>query len=51
LSNFTQLMQNISFSTPDQVYFINYDEMDATQPEGTTIGWGATQVYIESHFI
>ncbi|XP_046655758.1 transmembrane protease serine 9-like [Daphnia pulicaria] len=38
-----QLMQNISFSTPDQVYFINYDEMDATQPEGTTIGWGATQ--------
>ncbi len=39
-------MQNISFSSPDQVYFINYDEMDPTHPEGTTAGWGASQVYI-----
>lgn len=44
-------MQNISFSTPDQVYFINYDEMDATQPEGTTIGWGATQVSRVSFYL
>lgn len=38
-------MQNISFSSPDQVYFINYNEVDASNPEGTTVGWGVTQVH------
>ena len=38
-------MQNISFSSPDQVYFINYNEVDASNPVGTTVGWGASQVY------
>ena len=37
-------MKNITFSTPDGVYLINYNEADQTNPEATVIGWGANQV-------
>ncbi|KZS19572.1 Uncharacterized protein APZ42_014001 [Daphnia magna] len=38
-----QLTNNISYVTPDGVYFINYNEVDLTNPEATIMGWGAYQ--------
>ncbi|XP_059350262.1 coagulation factor IX-like isoform X2 [Daphnia carinata] len=38
-----QLTNNITYVTPNGVYFINYNEVDMTNPEATIMGWGATQ--------
>ncbi|XP_046463177.1 trypsin alpha-like [Daphnia pulex] len=38
-----QLTKNITFSTPNGVYFINYNEVDPNNPEATVMGWGANQ--------
>ncbi|XP_032794809.2 coagulation factor IX isoform X1 [Daphnia magna] len=38
-----QLTNNISYVTPDGVYFINYNEVDLTNPEAIIMGWGAYQ--------
>ncbi|KAI9559774.1 hypothetical protein GHT06_013780 [Daphnia sinensis] len=38
-----QLTKNISFSNRYAVNFINYDEVDMTNPEATVMGWGASQ--------
>ncbi|KAI9559773.1 hypothetical protein GHT06_013779 [Daphnia sinensis] len=38
-----QLTNNITYVTPNGVYFINYNEVDMTNPEATIMGWGANQ--------